>query len=236
MADPSDIIRAAGADDEPAVRALLAADPALASARTMLGSGAVHAARMAGHDRIVDLLLEAGPPLDVWLAAELGMAEALAARLDRDPGLANAWSASGMTALGCACYWGQIEAARLLLDRGADPDLASRDGFLDIRPLGSAVATPDIPNPSDDEDQVVSLAGLLLDRGADVNGRRKDGMIALHTAAWRGHLKVIDLLLRRGADRTIAAVSGRHAGETPADTARSQGQDAAARRLASGQP
>ena len=44
-----------------------------------------------------------------------------------------------------AVYWGQYQAAGLL-DAGADPGAVSRDGFLQIPPLGSAVATtPGIP-------------------------------------------------------------------------------------------
>ena len=78
---------------------------------------------------------------------------------------------------------------------------------------------------------MAALCGLLLDRGADVDGRRRDSLTALHTAAWRGHLQVIRLLLERGADRTIAGTSGPHDGQTAADAARSQGQAAAERLL-----
>jgi ankyrin repeat protein len=71
---------------------------------------------------------------------------------------------------------------------------------------------------------------LLLDRGADVDAQRRDGMTALHTAAYRGHLRVIRRLLERGANPTIRAreAAGPHAGQTPADTADAQGQTAAA--------
>jgi ankyrin repeat protein len=231
MAEVDDIIRAAGAGQIDEVRSLLAAEPELVRARTMLGSGAIHAAQLSGHEDMVRLLVASGAGLDIHMAAELGRIGELRARLDRRPGLASAYSASGGLPLTSACYWGQIAAARLLLDRGADPDAATRDPFLQIRPLGAAVATPDIPNPSDDEQTVIELCAVLLDRGADVNGRRKDGLTALHSAGWRGHLKVIAYLLERGADISITGTSGPHAGETPADTARSQGQEAAARLL-----
>ena len=234
MSDLDDIMRAAAAGDLAAVRAGLARDPGLASARTMFGSGAVHAADAAGQGEVVEALLASGLELDAWLAAELGRTEVLAGMLDRDPALVGAWSPGGATLLTGACYWGRTGAAQLLLERGADPDAPTRDGFLDIRPLGAAVATtPNVANPSDDEQTVAGLCTLLLDGGADVNGRRRDGLTALHTAAWRGHLQVIGLLLDRGADRTICGTSGAHAGQTPADVARSQGQDAAVRLLGS---
>jgi ankyrin repeat protein len=228
--DIEHLIAAAAGGDETAVRACLAQDPALATAATMLGSTAVHAAHFAGHKPIVALLLASGVRLDAYLAAQLGMTDRLAAFLNADPSMLDAHNAVGGTLLTSACYWGQREAARLLLDRGADPDLATADGFLDIRPLGAAVATPDTPNPSDDEAFVVALAALLLDRGADVNGRRKDGLTALHAAGYRGLLDVIRLLLDRGADPAIVGFpGGRHAGETAADMAAALGQaDAAA--------
>jgi len=53
-----------------------------------------------------------------------------------------------------------------LLDAGADPNAISCDGFLQIAPLGSAVATtPGIPQLSDSEDGVLVMVRLLLERG-----------------------------------------------------------------------
>jgi ankyrin repeat protein len=228
MAGLEDLIAAARSGDLAQVRAGLDADPTLVHRRTMFGSGAVHAAHAAGQASVVELLMEQAGGPDPFLAAELGAAADLAAMLDRDPDLVGAFSRGGASLLVSACYWGRTPAARLLLDRGADPDAPTRDGFLDIRPLGAAAATPDVPNPSDDEAVVLDLCALLLDRGADVNGRRRDGLTVLHTAAWRGHLQVIGLLLSRGADRTIRGASGAHANQTAADMARSQGQEAAA--------
>jgi ankyrin repeat protein len=122
-----------------------------------------------------------------------------------------------------------VDTARFLLDHGADVNAATRDKFLQIRPLGAAVATPDVPNPSQDEETVLALVRFLLDRGADVNGRRRDGLTALHSAAYRGHLGVIKCLLRRGVDPTIQGYDGAgpHSGQTAADMATAQGQSAA---------
>jgi uncharacterized protein len=146
--------------------------------------------------------------------------------LDTDPKLVLAFSSAGSSALHRSCYWGQIEIARLLLERSADPNAATKDQFLQIRPLGCAVASPDVPNPSDEEDVVLQLVRMLIASGADVNGRRRDGLTALHSAAYRGHLRVIELLLKRGADPTIQGYegSGPHAGQTAFDMAMMQGQ------------
>ena len=163
------------------------------------------------------------------LAAELGFIERLRALLDAHPEMATTYDARGSTPLHGAAYWGQLEAARLLLERGADPNATTHDGSLEIGVLGSAVATPNIPNPADDEANVLQLVTLLLEHGADVNLRRRDGMTALHTAGHRGHAEVARLLLEHGADPAITAREGTpHAGETPADTADAQGHPAVA--------
>src|SRR6185312_6020694 len=203
---------------------ILDEDPSLASARNMLGAGPIHAALYSGHTDIVALLRSRGVGTDVFLAAELGDIESVRQRL----AAAHEFNASGSTALHCACYWGQAAIARLLLDHGADANVPTRDGFLNIRPLGCAVATPDVPNPSLDENVVVELVDLLLTNGAKVDGRRRDGLTALHAAAFRGHLKVIEVLLKHGADTTIAGTSGQHAGHTARDIALAQGNEKAA--------
>jgi cytohesin len=225
-----EIIAASVSGDFQQVSALLDAEPDLVNATNMFGSSAIHAAHYSGHPGIVNLLFARGRTLDVFLAAELGMANELQMRLAREPSLATLFSGAGATALHGACYWGSVAAARVLLDAGADVNAITRDSFLRIAPIGCAVATPNVPNPSDDEATVMGLVELLLARGANVNAQRRDGMTALHAAAYRGHLQVIEALLKAGADPSIRAHadSGAHAGESPLDTALAQGQAAAA--------
>lgn len=215
-----------------AVRQMVTADPALLAARNMFGAGAVHAAHYAGQDAVVGALGNLGLVIDGILAAELGRVHDLREALAADAGLAARFDERGSTALHGAVYWGQYEASELLLDAGADPNAVSRDSFLQITPLGSAIATtPGIPQPSDSEDAVLGLARLLLERGADVNGRRGDGMTALHAACWRGLDRVAQELLDAGADPALTATAGPHQGQTPADTALAQGHLLLAARL-----
>jgi ankyrin repeat protein len=56
----------------------------------------------------------------------------------------------------------------------------------------------------------------LLDRGADVNARHWMGYTALHAAAVMGHHRGVELLLARGADRTLREDKY---GDTPLDKA-----------------
>jgi ankyrin repeat protein len=216
------LIAAARAGDRDRVAALLDEDPSLLTAANMFGTQAVHAAHFSGQHAIVDLLFSRGLKLDYFLVAELGMLDRLT------PQSAHGFNERGSTALHGACYWGQPTAARFLLDHGADPNVATRDEFLQIRPLGAAVATPDVPNPSDDEGVVLELVRLLIERGADVNGRRRDGLTALHGAAYRGHCEVIRFLLDHGADCELKGEAGPHVGQTARDVANTRGESSAA--------
>jgi ankyrin repeat protein len=235
---PADtLIAATMRTDTAAVAAMLTADPSIALARNMFGASALHAAHYASRGQIFRLLCERGKvTIDPFLAAELGDVATLRKALAEDPEVATAWQETGTTALHQACYWGNVEGAALLLDAGADANAPTRDPFLQIRPLGCAVATPNVPNPSDDERVVLSLVNLLLDHGADVDGCRGDGMTALHAAAFRGLSDVIRLLLERGANPASRANAGAHAGQTAYDTALSQQQHAAADLLRAAPP
>jgi len=234
MASPIDeVIDASVRGDLPTVKSLVGEDPKLATAANMLGSTALHAAHYSGHVDIAEFLISADGPLDGFLAAELGLCDALRDLLRETPNLASERNAGGATALHGACYWGSADAARLLLDHGADVNAVTTDPFLQIHPLGCAVATPDVPCPSQDESAVLDIVDLLLDCGAVVNARRRDGMTALHSAACRGHLRVIRRLLERGADPDIRALDdgGLHAGQSALDAALAMGQGAAAELL-----
>jgi ankyrin repeat protein len=147
-------------------------------------------------------LLPADDQLTVFEAAAFGRLERLGQILDGDPSQASAFSDDGFPALHLALFGGQEEAARLLLERGADPNVLSTAEIAKVPPLGTASFVRSVP-----------LARLLLDSGADPNGRGEGGFTALHTAAQNGDEELARLLLERGADPALAADDGRR----PAD-------------------
>jgi ankyrin repeat protein len=232
---PVDHLVAAALDgDRATFDRLMSADPGLRTARNMFGVSALHAAQAAGRADIAAALEPEGGP-GLHLAAELGRLDAVERALVDDPAAARAVDASGSTPLHGACYWGRVEVAHRLLAAGAEPSTPSRDRFLQITPLGAAVATtPGVPQPSDDEDVVLALVRLLLEHGAEPDHPRLDGMTPLHAAAWRGLGRVAQELLDAGADRSATATGGPHAGQTPADTALAQGHLVLAARLDGG--
>jgi uncharacterized protein len=138
-------------------------------------------------------LLADQPELDVFEAAAVGKTERLRELLDQDPSLANAWAEDGFQPLGLASFFGHVEAARLLVERGAEVNSASRNE-MKVMPLHSAAATPD-------PESRYELAKLLLEQGADPNARQQDEFTPLMAADQHRDERLGDLLLEHGATR-----------------------------------
>lgn len=110
------------------MRDLLHANADLAAARDERGVSAVLTAARLGHDDLVQVLLDANPPLDVHDAAAVGRTRALAELLDADRDAPNRTASDGETPLHLAAAFGRKDAVELLLDHGADPSVADGDG------------------------------------------------------------------------------------------------------------
>jgi ankyrin repeat protein len=128
------------AGDEDAVCELLDERPEAAGERDAEGLSPVLKALYLGKADLVDPILDANPPLDVFDAAAVGRARGLEELLDGEPELASAWSPDGFTALHLAAFFGQQDAAEILLDRGADPRVVSRHREIQVAPVQSAGA------------------------------------------------------------------------------------------------
>jgi ankyrin repeat protein len=136
-------------------------------------------------------LLAADPELDVFEAAAVGRTERLRQLLDEDPSLANAWADDGFQPLGLASFFGHVDSARLLVERGAEVNSASRNDFK-VMPLHSAAATGD-------PDVRYELAKLLLEHGADPNARQQDDFTAMMAAEQHEDERLRALLVEHGA-------------------------------------
>ena len=135
-------------------------------------------------------LLSADPPpvLDIFEAAAAGDEARVAALVRDDRTATEMWTDDGFTALHYACFFGGAGAARVLLEAGADPNVASRND-MGVRPINSAAAGPD----------ALRTIRILLDHGADPNGKQASGHTALDEAELNKADELIDLLLSRGA-------------------------------------
>lgn len=190
-------------DSETAI-SLLAAEPALCSARNANGVSALMLARYSNLKSVTEAIRAEHRELDVFEAATFGDVVRLRALLDADPALVNARSGDGGSALHFSCFFGQPECARELVRRGADIH-AEAAAFGNVQPLHSAAAG-----------RSAEIVKLLLEAGADPKVKQGHGWTALHSAAQHGDADMSQTLLRHGADSSAKADNG----QTPLDLAR----------------
>ena len=112
----------------------------------------------------------------------------------------------GLSLLHRASRRGQVEIARMLIERGVDVTAQNNDGWA---PLHLALVYGE-----------VEVARMLIERGADVTAQNNDGWTPLHLASQRGQVEVARMLVEHGAD---AAAQSKHR-ETPLHLALQWGQ------------
>jgi len=210
-----------------AVKRLLDANPSLAAARSSRGVSTVTAALFlqAGEgfvpprkNAILSDLMARGALIDRFEAAALSGRIRVGQEIDADPAYLTAESGFGWTPLHFAAYAGNLEVAKLLLDRGAPIDRRANTKFRNT-PLQVSLLTAQ-----------EEMASMLVARGADVRIEQEEGFTALHEAAQIGSEKLIALLLDAGADPNSR---GGKEGRTPLAVARKAGHPGVAKLLQS---
>ncbi len=197
--------------DDSTVRALLAAQPELRGAR-INGAPVPLLALYQGRRDLAMELARNGAPVDVFVAAALGITGELVELLSRERGLVAHYSEDGWTPLHLASYFNQQAAAEILLAHGADIHAVSVNGLAN-QPLHAAVAG-----------RAHAVVPTLLAHGAAVNARQHGGFTPLHSAAAAGDEELTSLLLAHGAD--LSAVTDK--GETALMLADINGRSGAA--------
>jgi ankyrin repeat protein len=197
------------AGDKDALADLLERRPEAAGERNEAGLSPVLHALYNRKADLVDVILDANPPLDVFDAAAVGRTRGVEELLDAEPELAGAWSPDGFTALHYAAFFGQEEAARILLERGAEVEVVARNESIRVTPLHSAAAGSH-----------AAIVKLLLEAGADPNAAQDGGFTPLHSAAQNDDRQSAEALLEAGADPSLAADDGKTAAQLAGDGVR----------------
>lgn len=176
-----------------------------------------------GGDRMTTDLLEAANAEDVEKVKEL-----IEQQVDLD-----ATDEEGRTALMIATYNNDVHTVKALLDAGADVDIqdemqnncflyAGAEGYIDILRLANdAGADPTITNryggtaliPASERGHVEMVEVILNETKVDVNHVNRLGWTALMEAVVLSdggiqHQEIIKILLRHGADQSIADNDG----------------------------
>jgi ankyrin repeat protein len=158
---------------------------------------------------IVRMLLERGADPNAALTAQAPYR----AKLDRgNDTVLNA----GTTPLMRAAKAGDLDSMKLLLERGADPLLATRRGVNGLMlAAGLGTAEQDTTGRHKTQSEAIAAIETLLDHGIDINARDSRGRTALHGAALQGYDSVVAMLVDNGADLQAEDEDG----FTPLDTA-----------------
>jgi ankyrin repeat protein len=152
---------------------------------------------------------------------------------------------SGVTPVSAAAFRGNDDLVEALLGRGAgdrEPDQTGKTPIV----YAAAAARFDVvkrllarhidvnaryandltllmwasgPDEAAPEAESIRIVQLLLDSGAHVDDRDNRGRTALMTAAEGGRAGIVDVLLARGADRSLKDKAGKRAGDLTVLTA-----------------
>jgi len=147
---------------------------------------------------VIDHLRARGAYCDICTAAHIGDAARVKDLLDQDPTLANrpsdyvTYYACSGTPIRNAAAAGHFEIVRLLLDRGADPNLPEEH----IAPHGHALYAAATNGHYE-------IAQLLLERGAHPNPEVESSADALSRVISNKDSKMLELLCSYGAARSV---------------------------------
>lgn len=231
----SQIHAAAAANDTAAVRAQLAADPALIEARNTAGATPLHSAASANAFAAAALLLERGAAVEardayqrtplLLCARERGDAALCGLLLSAGADI-NARDRFGSTSLELAAWRGKAGVVEQLLDAGAalPADRRNLEGLLGLAAnqglvrlfravvgAGLDPATQPFLLHGAAAGGAVEIIGALVAAGADVARADENGWTALHYAARDGRAAAVEWLVRRGAPLDARTIAGQSA-------------------------
>jgi len=182
-------------------------NPSLLSARDANGASPILLAVYYGKRDIANALADAAGSIDLFEACALGRVNRINELLRQDPSLVSAYAPDGFPPVGLAAFFGHLDAVKTLVAAGADVRAAARNP-LKVQAIHAAVASKNI-----------DIVRAVLEAGADANAAQQQGFRPMHEAAGTANRALAELLLKHGADPSLADESGK----SIADYAREKG-------------
>lgn len=170
-----------------AIDDLLNGNPALCTQKTSHEISPLLLACYYNKPQIVKVLLKHINELTIHEAAAANLLEQVQAMAENDPDALDTVSDHGFTPLGMAAHFGNEDIVRFLLEKGADPNIHSQNGY-NVYPLHAAIGSG-----------FDGISKMLIEAGAEVNVLQTSRTSPLHLAAQTGNIDLIILLLENGA-------------------------------------
>ena len=115
---------------------------------------------------------------------------------------------TGQTPFLRAAMAGDLAVMRLLLDKGADPNISTFAGTTALM-AASGVNWMSDQTFTESKETLMEAVQLCLDKGADVNAKNSMGVTAVIGAANRGSDDILEFLVKKGARLDIRDKEGR---------------------------
>lgn len=215
MAAIAEAKAAIAAGDAALLNRLLDADSELANSSVENGASLLMHSLYAGQRTLAEAIAKRKSSVDAFELTALGRTDDVLAAITEDESLLSAKSKDGFTLLHLACFFGSDDGVKMLLEQGAEPNVAT-ENEMKVMPLHSAIAAGRR-----------HAVNMLILAGADVNARQQAGFTPLHGAANRGDLDMIKALLDAGADPFTRSETG----ETALEIAKRVGKPDAGLRI-----
>ena len=143
----------------------------------------------------------------LWQATRDGDLDGVRSAVEGGEGVNQTTGRHAETPLHAAAGRGDVPMATYLLEKGARVDVVDVDGYT---PLHACARYNVKGRPSKSTEAGRNeVARMLLDRGAAVDATTHSiRATALHNAAFEGNVRLVELLLARGADANAATTQG----------------------------
>ena len=124
-------------------------------------------------------------------------------RLEQGASERGRFTTTGSTPFLLAARASDVPLMKLLLELGADPELANADDCTPLLAAAGVGALGDGDEAAGADEEAVEAVRMLLDLGADIDAVDNNAETSMHGAAYQSRSALVQLLSERGADISV---------------------------------